>query len=261
MPNAVCCANNFTCCPQGTVCQDSGSSWSVVTTCVDPNTKQPKAQGLQTCKVGPTKPFDDSKRHCLVMGDSVSIGYTPPVAKLLSDVCDVLHTPDDDRDGGACETAYGFQCLDYFLSSSSGHALKLDLIYFNYGLHNLVVPPGAVTPGQSGWTTEYLPYLVNITQRLVAMKTKLIFGLTSPWLCDVNTDNIIQQLNADAAKLMATYGIPTVDLHKAITDKCGVAPQQECFGQQGCWCPHCGAGYDWLANSTVAPAIRAVLNS
>ncbi len=55
------------------------------------------------------------------------------MADLLADVCDVLHTPDDTRDGGVCETAYGLQCLQYFLTSSSAQVLQFDLIYYNFG--------------------------------------------------------------------------------------------------------------------------------
>ena len=41
-------------------------------------------------------------------------------------------------DGGAEETAYGLQCLDYmyWLRSPSGVPVKPDLIYFNFGLHD-----------------------------------------------------------------------------------------------------------------------------
>ena len=46
---------------------------------------------------------------------------------------------------------------------------------------------------------------------------------------------------AQAAAIMAKNNIPTVDLYKAITTKCGAVPQAECFGSKGCFCPHCPA--------------------
>ena len=49
----------------------------------------------------------------LIIGDSVSIGYTPMVAKSMQSLAMVQHSPYDKRDGGAEETAYGVQCLDY----------------------------------------------------------------------------------------------------------------------------------------------------
>jgi hypothetical protein len=97
--------------------------------------------------------------------DSVSIGYTPFVATELADICDVQHSPNSGDGGtplrppdaprrstlstspaffiasrhptpcflGACETAYGLQCLDFFLTSSSGNNMTFDLVYFNFG--------------------------------------------------------------------------------------------------------------------------------
>ena len=45
-------------------------------------------------------------KNVLIIGDSVSIGYTPWVAQHMGDVALVQHSPYDSRDGGAEETAY-----------------------------------------------------------------------------------------------------------------------------------------------------------
>jgi hypothetical protein len=55
-----------------------------------------------------------------------------------------------------------------------------------------------------------------------------------------------------------------VDLYAAITGKCGRVPQASCFNLTGCFCPHCpgrpaGQGYDWLATSTIIPALTKLL--
>jgi hypothetical protein len=51
--------------------------------------------------------------------------------------------------------------------------------------------------------------------------------------------------------------------YTAIVNHCGAVPQAQCFGSNNCFCPHCpghgGVGYQWLANGTLAPAIRALL--
>ena len=39
-------------------------------------------------------------------------------------------------DGGAEETAYGLQCLDYWLRGPAGDAIAPDLVFFNFGLHD-----------------------------------------------------------------------------------------------------------------------------
>ena len=96
--------------------------------------------------------------------------------------------------------------------------------------------------------------------RLKQVGTKLLFAITSPDLCNAAVDGIQADLNKQAVEIMKTAGIPTVDLYKAITTKCGPVPTATCFGQKGCFCPHCtGAGYEWLANSTIVPALEAML--
>lgn len=61
-----------------------------------------------------------TKKNVLIIGDSLSIGYTPAVAANLSDIALVQHAPWDTRDGGAEESAYMDQCLDYWTSHPSG---------------------------------------------------------------------------------------------------------------------------------------------
>jgi hypothetical protein len=52
----------------------------------------------------------------------------------MAKVAKVQHSPLDTADGGAEETAYGVQCLDYFLRSPAGVKLKPDVIMFNWVL-------------------------------------------------------------------------------------------------------------------------------
>ena len=193
---------------------------------------------------------------------------TPYVNQLLNGSdggCMVQHSPYA-GDGGAEETAYGWQCLEYFLTAADGGTVlpDLDLVYFNWGLHNLVAPGGRVVPGQSGYSTDYLHFLTKIATRLAqAAKQygfKLLFGLTSPEMCDAATDAVVVGLNAQAKALMISLDIPTVDLHAAVVGKCGAPPQTECLGEKGGGCPHYSpAGYTWIANSTLAPAFRQLL--
>lgn len=258
--NAVCCPNRQTCCPQGTVCQDAGG---YSTKCVGPSKS---VTGKSVCKFGPPEAFDKSLKNVLVIGDSVSIGYTPSVGKNLSDVAKVHHAPYDVRDGGAEETNYGLQCLDYFLRSPySLDKLLPDVLMFNFGLHD--GPLGNKTiPGQQGNSTVYPGELEQIAKKLAdyasasSGKVKLLFALTSPMLCNVNADGNVQSLNNVALSIMQKYKIPVLDVHKSIVNKCGVPPQSSCFNTANCYCPHCpGEGYVWLAQSTIAPAIRAML--
>lgn len=132
-------------------------------------------------------------------------------------------------------------------------------------MHNLGTS-GAGVPGQGGNDTEYAAELDAATARLVAYaqttNTKLLYALTTPWLCTVATDEVIAGvLNVNATTIMAARGVPVVDLHTPIIQKCGAVPTAQCFGESGCWCPHCPPGYNWLATNYIAPAIRAALTS
>lgn len=76
--------------------------------------------------------MDEKRKNVLWIGDSLSLGMIPHLAANLSDIALVQHSPWG-GDGGAEETAYGEYCLDYFLSSPSGMAIKPDVILFNFG--------------------------------------------------------------------------------------------------------------------------------
>mgnify|MGYP006883396472 CR=1 FL=1 len=91
--------------------------------------------------------------------------YTPYVASHMSEQALVLHSPLDVRDGGAEETAYGIQCLDYFLRAPAGNILEPDIIMFNWGLHDGPLGNSTV-PGQAGLPDVYAEQLDNITQKL-----------------------------------------------------------------------------------------------
>lgn len=271
-PNGVACASGFACCPSGTTCAlVSGSSYSSVYNCTPVDGSPATTLSKCPCKPGAPAPPDATRKNVLVIGDSLTIGYTPLLATALADIALVQHAPWDVSDGGAEETAYLDQCLDNWLAAPNGQAWKPDLIYFNSGMHNLAVnatPGHGQVPGQGGNASEYGPELASATARLVAFaaasggKTKLMFGLTTPYLCDSSIDAVITgTLNAAAAQIMAENNIWTVDMHGPIINKCGPAPVASCFGVKQCYCPHCPGAYDWLAKTIIAPAIRAALTA
>ena len=45
------------------------------------------------CKPGPPLPMSTTLKNVLVIGDSVSLGYTPSLTDLLGDVALVQHAP------------------------------------------------------------------------------------------------------------------------------------------------------------------------
>lgn len=129
------------------------------------------------------------------------------------------------------------------------------------------MPGYGCVPGQSGNSSIYPSELKAIGLKLQAFanslpkKASLVFAITTPFLCNATTDGIIANtLNVAAKSIMQGLGIPVIDLHTPIVEKCGAAPVAQCFGVTGCFCPHCATvGYEYLANTTIAPALRALL--
>lgn len=254
--NAVCCNNSMTCCPAGSTCRVDG--WQ--STC--DGAPAALATGQPVCKTGAPLPFSKTLPNILVIGDSVSIGYTPKVASHMASVALVQHSPWDVSDGGAEETAYGVACLRYMLHSPAGEFLKPDVIMFNWGLHD--GPLGNVTqPGQAGLTAVYAAELENITIQLKAVQpqAKLLFAATTAYMCSSQQDGCVVNLNNQAAAIMARHNIPTVNLHDAITGECGAVPNATCFGTPHCFCPHCsGIGYEFLAKHAIVPALTKLIS-
>src|SRR4051794_8324286 len=67
----------------------------------------------------------------LLIGDSISIGYTVPVRRELTGIANVHRIPENGAD-----PANGLQKLDSWLGDS-----KWDVIHCNWGLHDLKVTP------------------------------------------------------------------------------------------------------------------------
>lgn len=67
------------------------------------------------------------KSKILIIGDSISIGYTPFVKENLKEVAEVLHNP-----GNAQHTGIGLEKIDEWIGDG-----KWDIIQFNWGLWDL----------------------------------------------------------------------------------------------------------------------------
>ena len=236
-------------------------------------------RGRQVCKQGAPLAPDPKRRNVLIIGDSVSIGYTPYVAAKLAGEAFVQHSPWG-GDGGAEESAYGLQCLDYLLRAPDGTPLRPDVLMFNWGLHSRF-PAGStpIIPGQHGDPRVYRENLLAIAEKLLSWsklqqqpEVKLLFAVTSPYLDNATINGVIKGLNEQAMEIMRAKRIPTVSLYDAITGWCGQPPQRHgCWGQRNCWSPHCPCstsghsnssavcGYGKLDNSTIAPAIQRLL--
>ena len=234
--NAVCCpGSQFACCPEGNVCSlVEGSGYDARWNCTAPTGAV--SINAATCKGGPPLPMSATKKNVVWIGDSLSLGMIPHVAASLSDIALVQHAPWG-MDGGAEETTYGLRCLDNYLHSPSGMPLQLDLVLFNFGMHDGPMFNNTF-PGQNAPPDSYREELAEIADRLLAYTkpwgAKLVFTTTTPFICTAQQDGCVQTLNNWAKDIMAQRAIPVIDSYTPTIAKCGVAPQKSCFGANSC---------------------------
>jgi hypothetical protein len=120
----------------------------------------------------------DNLPHVLLIGDSISIGYTPYVAHILENEAVVLH-----NEGNAEDTWNGQLKLEQWLGNTDW-----DVIHFNWGLWDLAYRnPESNTQGKrdkdNGTLTttleQYESNLVELVERLQQTEAKLIWAQTT----------------------------------------------------------------------------------
>lgn len=164
----------------------------------------------------------------LLIGDSISRGYTLAVRKALSGKANVHRAPEN-----CGPTANGIKKLDIWLGGG-----KWDVIHFNFGIHDRATPPA-----------EYEKRLGEIIARLKKTGAQLIWASSTPLPPDSKYGDpaAIIARNEIAAGLATKRGIPINDLYSSI------APHlAECQNPNDC---HFNSrGYD-LLGGRVAEAI------
>lgn len=169
----------------------------------------------------------------LLIGDSVSRGYTQPTRVALAGKANVHRAP-----ANCGPTASGLKNLDVWLGAG-----KWDVIHFNFGIHDRATP-----------AADYVKRLEEIVIRLEKTGAKLIWASTTPIPdnpAQKQTAQSVVEKNALAAEVMQKHGIPTDDLFAAMT------PRLKEF-QPPLDVHYTGAGYDFLG-AKVGEAIVARL--
>ena len=200
------CGNTTTACP--TAAQCCKQEWSPTSFgCSLPGASR-------CCKPGVANPASTTLPNCLIIGDSVSIGYTGVAAKALDGICAVQHGPWDVHDGGAETTEYGLSCLSNWLVTQAQQPVKWDMIQFNFGLHDLGADPAS--------QEVYRQQLADIADKLRATGARLQYALTTPFMpLSSNASMVVERLNALAWREMGKRKIPIVDLYTTVTSHCG----------------------------------------
>jgi acyl-CoA thioesterase-1 len=147
----------------------------------------------------------------LLIGDSISIGYTLQVRELLKGKANVHHPPVNCGD-----TQRGLASLDGWLGEK-----KWDVIHFNFGLHDLKYLNGKgeyVTPDlgkQVAPLPQYERNLRQLAQRLKKTGARIVWCSTTPVPEGARgrVKDAELEYNAVAAKVAAESGIAIDDLH------------------------------------------------
>ena len=165
-------------------------------------------------------PDDPKLPRVLLIGDSVSIGYTLDVRKQLAGKANVHRPP---ANCGSTAHALEGGNLDNWLGDG-----KWDVIHFNFGLHDLgyTFPDGKnpdadgryATPNNGGHhkvpPEQYEQNLRRIVARLKATGAKLVWGTTTPVPADLHSyvKGDDATYNEVAARVMREEGVAVDDL-------------------------------------------------
>jgi hypothetical protein len=156
---------------------------------------------------------DPQLPRVLLIGDSISMGYTLPVRELLQGKANVRRIP---TNGGP--TTRGVESLTAWLGDGTW-----DVIHFNWGLHDLkyvgadgvtLADPKAAGSRQQVPPAEYEANLRKLVQQLQGTKARLIWCSTTP-VPEGSTGRVAGDevpYNAIAAKVMQEAGVTIHDL-------------------------------------------------
>ena len=149
----------------------------------------------------------------LILGDSISIGYTPYVKEMLANEADVTR-PSENCQG----TTNGVQKIDQWLGDTTW-----DVVHFNFGLHDLkhVDASGKNSDNpedpQQAEVGQYSKNLEEITARLKRTGAKLIFATTTPFPDQpdgpMRKSEDALRYNRAAIKIMERHGVVINDLY------------------------------------------------
>jgi lysophospholipase L1-like esterase len=163
---------------------------------------------------GPIPSLEDTPGlpRVLLIGDSISIGYTIPVRKMLADKANVHRIS-----GNAGPSSNGVFLIDGWLGKD-----KWDVIHFNFGLHDLK----RLDDGKHQVPIDsYERYLRLIVQRLKKTGARLIWASTTPVpdgkVSPPRVSSDVAAYNSAAAAVMKENNVIVNDLYAFALPKLG----------------------------------------
>lgn len=193
------------------------------------------------------KPYQG--KSVLIIGDSISIGYTPFIKTALSPNVEVAHNP-----GNGGSTLRGMESMDKWLDNRDW-----DVILFNFGLHDMVHKDSSGKYDVVNGTIavplkEYRKNLEAIADKLNETTAKVIFVSTTmvPEGASGRKTASVPAYNEVALKVMKKKNIQVVDLYQPSLEihPLNSKPKDVHYTPKG---------YEQLASIVVA-AIRKALN-
>lgn len=147
---------------------------------------------------------DPALPRVLLIGDSISIGYTVAVRNELNGIANIHRIP---TNGGP--TFSGLERIEEWLGKS-----KWDVIHFNWGLHDLKF----MDDGHHQVILEqYKLNLNRLAERLKQTGAKLIWCSTTPVpngkVSPIRIDNDVVRYNKAAIEIMQEHNIAVNDLY------------------------------------------------
>ena len=173
------------------------------------------AQSKKAKRVSPMTQIEEVNGlpNVLIIGDSISIGYTLPTRALLKGKVNLHRIP---TNGGP--TTKGVTEIEKWLGKR-----KWDLIHFNCGLHDLkyMGKDGTnLVPKEKGGIvqvplSEYEKNLEKLVVRMKKSATKLVWRNTTPIPPGSKARYVGDSVkyNQAAARVMKKHAIPTLDLY------------------------------------------------
>ena len=168
----------------------------------------------------PTTKSNENLPRVFLIGDSISLGYTGPVTKLLEGKAIVT------RPATNCQhTAFGLQNLEKWLGDED-----YDVIHFNWGIwdthhltkdtNKLVRKSKNIDPNNVHIRHTPEQYADNLRALIKILKSTgatLVWASTTPiWAEDTTGFKNIAKYNAVAAEVMKEEGITTNDLYTLV---------------------------------------------
>lgn len=162
------------------------------------------------------EPAPTAKPKVLILGDSISLGYTPVVKAKLADVADVSRPREN------CQhSAYGLKMIDKWLGQE-----KWDVIHFNWGIWDthMLDEAGALVRDEATakgplhlrhTPEQYRENLTTLVKRLKGTGAKLIWASTTPIMrYKGKRYDDLTALNKIAAEIMKEHEVAIDDLYE-----------------------------------------------